>query len=1462
LPLFPAIASTLEEDSARQIAQTFAALDAENKYTEQLTYSDMNTLPLGMKKTINNNELTVAASNIRYHEKYAELTLFARLRISQRQEPLFFAASGVRISYEGGFMGDASLALIGDQNISINEHTVLTLKGGEFDGNTGTVNSARGSSITVDCAGLKELTIDASLRFSESLIRKVSDAGQPDGPVTSDFRIVAGDWNDLLVELSFPRFQIRGLEGFTFKLEGAVFDFSDSRNSGHIHFPDGYEDKYLVPGAYELWRGVYAREVEVGLPSDFSADETPPAFRSLHLLIDDNGVSGYFAAEHILPIEKGNASGWAFSIDRFWLDMEAHKIKRGGFDGIIGLPVSEGTRLDYTAQIMGNNHYQLAVSPVDNLDFDMFAGKAVLNANSWISIEMNNGKFLPEANLNGYLTLKSSLSEPEGNNGAGGNIKMENIEFRNLHLKTQNPYLTVDYMGYKGEIQLMGLPVSVSGIAVTANDREAVLGFNLSLNLDEQHVSVSTHLNFSAVYAVNGNRGIWKRNGVRLDEIAIRNCTIAGILTLDGRLQWMKDDPVFGEGFYGSISLEFKEVLKGCKLSVASAFGTKDGSRYWFVDGSIGLPMAIPVGGVVGIKGFGGSLSKGMERKTDAGSGGSRMGCSYVPNKDWGLGLKAAVLFASTGSDVVSGDASFEIMFNKSGGVNTIGFYGYLEFMANIPLIDNVQSQVTSLFKQYVDTENDLVKGSLEELQAWEKKKQENPSQAAGESGNSKQKAANASMAAVVGMLYNFPEKTFHANFDFYVNVAGGIIRGTASDNRAGYGVLHFSPSKWYIHLGRPDDRVGLQLGIPGIATVKATSYFMLGDEMPEAPAPPREVADILQEKQETLNYMRDLNALQSGKGIAFGSSLGFDTGDLVSNSILYARFNTGAGFDVMIKDYQNAQCKDRSGPIGMNGWYANGQAYAYLNGELGVKVNLKIIQTRCTIIKGGTAALLQAKLPNPTWFGGQMGVRFEVLNGLVKGNMKFKFSLGDECEIIYPGSSPLDVSMISDLSPAANASEVDVFTAPQLALSYPAQSPFTVEEENGPKTYRISLDKLVVKDGDTVISGDIKWNKDNTLATFYPFEVLPPHKPLRVEVAVGFEEEANGRWIVVTASGQKAQETREINFVTGDAPDYIPLHNIEYAYPLLDQQYYYPKEFTKGYVQLKQGQSYLFPQGWTYDVRIDRSGKSEKAAFSYDAGKKRLHYNLPSLSKSQEYAIRFSSASQTQASENTTTATKEIALLNEDGNTVLQSSAAAGQVIRENDGKLLLAYSFSSSKYNTFADKINGMKKRAFTVNVIGSNIIALGWDMSSMTEELEEAEISGTEAGGNKPLVKGTALLNDKYYKEWIAPLVYANYSTPGAIKLNRDGDETGVPPVYAFGRWKAGSIFPIRYEAPKYYFYDFGELRDKYVNAGNTAHPLYGAAYFPDILPGKYTATFQYILPGGEQGSSVEFEYNVEK
>jgi hypothetical protein len=1455
--------------SPDEIRSAFAALDAENKYTEQLTYSDLNVLPVGIKKTISNNEFAVAISNVRFYSGYAELTVFARMQIAQRKEPLFFAATGVKFSSDGGFMGDASLVLVNDVEIPVNGHTKLILKGGGLNAQNGTINKDGATSLSVDCSGFKELALNAELSFSKDFITRVTASGEPENqPVSATFAIVVNDWNNLLVELSLPRFKVNNLGDFMFQLSDVVFDFSDFRNSGSVIYPSGYEQKYMVPGIPELWRGVYAKDISVTLPKDLSNNGAPVSFSAHNLIIDDNGISGVFSAGNILPIETGNASGWAFSINRFWLELEAHNVRSGGFAGQLGLPVSEkGAYLDYSAQMVGNDRYELVVNPKDSIAFDMFMGKAVLNRNSTVTIAMDKGKFLPEANLSGYMTIDATIAGGENDTGSS-KATMKDIEFRELRLRTQRPYISVASMGYSGTIQLMNLPVSVSNLEISATDDAAKLSCNVNLNLDPKFISASTGLEITGAYHMENNRGRWKHKGVSVKEVELNNCSIAGVFTLNGRLKLMNNDPTYGDGFYGEINLEFQKIVSSLKVSTSAAFGQKDGERYWFVDGYVTLPTVIPIVGVAGINGFAGGVSNGMKRVSGAGLGMSRTGCGYIPDKDMGLGIKAGVMFASTDGSLMTGEAVFEVIFNKSGGLNTIGFFGSVQFAANIPGMDNIQNSMTSLLKKAVDKENELVQGSLEKLKFLQDKKNSNPSEAAGETTDSKEKASTASIGISVGILYDLSQSTLHATFDFYVNVAGGIVRGVNGDNRAGHGVMHISPQKWYVLMGTPDERVGLQVGIPGIATLTATSYFMMGDDIPGSPAPPQKVVDILSSKGETYDYMRDLNSLGAGRGIAFGASLGFNTGDLTF-LILYARFEMDAGFDVMLKDYGEAQCKGHDGPIGINGWYANGQSYFYMMGELGVKVNLAFVKARFPIIKGAAAMLLQAKLPNPTWFGGAMGVEFSVLGGKVKGKMKFEFSIGDECKIVFPGTSPIDVSMISDLTPRPNAQKLPVFTAPQLALTAAVGESFPFEDETGEKTYRISLNKFTVKDGNAELQGEIKWNREKTVATFYSHDVLPPQKQLTLDVAVGFEENVNGQWKTVYTSGQLAEERRTLNFTTDEAPDYIPKENIEYAYPLVEQKYYYPEEFKNGYVQLKRGQSYLFPtDGWAYSVQIARNEKTDKQSFGYDAANRRINYMLPDLSRSKDYSIQFLCVSTASAGETSGNRAMETVLLQEGENTVVQTGTSANEVVRSDEGKSILDYLFSSSRYRTFADKVNDMKKGAGQVEKAGSNIVGLGWELKSMPEAFETMEVFGAGNSNNIPLIYAEADLKDNYYKNDIYPILYKEYSAY-PIHLMREGDAIGIPPARAFGKFlvldgvEADRMkFPIRYELSRYYLNDYIELRNISTDKGMTSHPMYAHPFFVDIRTGNYSSVLQYILPGGERGSQVKFEYKVDR
>ena len=113
----------------------------------------------------------------------------------------------------------------------------------------------------------------------------------------------------------------------------------------------------------------------------------------------------------------------------------------------------------------------------------------------------------------------------------------------------------------------------------------------------------------------------------------------------------------------------------------------------------------------------------------------------------------------------------------------------------------------------------------------------------------------------------------------------------------------------------------------------------MMGTKIPASPPPPAKVSEILGGID--LDYMPNENALGEGKGIGFGAGLQFNTGHKTFGPF-YADFDAGAGFDVMLKNYGVVNCKGQSEPLGVNGWYANGQVWAYIEGAIGIEVKMR----------------------------------------------------------------------------------------------------------------------------------------------------------------------------------------------------------------------------------------------------------------------------------------------------------------------------------------------------------------------------------------------------------------------------------------------------------------------------------------------------------------------------------------
>jgi hypothetical protein len=1435
--------------------------DAQN-FIKSIDASSKFELPVGISKSIGGINYDVAIYAVRLRPLFAELDVVMQVEIPQNGKQLTFMAKGIKLSNQGGIVGDATLQLVGDYGINFSGDKVqLILKGG-------TREQLGGTYAKIDCDGFKEIGIDATVVFSRDLLlpENLNGTIQPDGRVTTSFKSIISNWNDLLVQVSLPNFQVKGLTGFGFTVDQAVFDFSDLRNSPSVVFPKGYTSSQMLPDNQNLWRGFYVRQLSVRLPQQFkSKDNVRTSLTAFNMLIDNQGVSGLFEGKNLIPMNKGDMNGWAFSLDSLGIELQANQLVQAGFNGGIVIPISgEQKSFDYKAIINNEDNYVFNVVAKSDMSFPMFqAAKVDIYRGSSLEVRVLNGAFLPKANLHGRMNVKAKLSD------GGQGIELADIRFENLRIQAVSPYIQVGTFSFGSEAlqqKMAGFPISISEIGLrNINAKEVGLDFRLKLNLvGESNGAFAADAGLTIVGNMGTETGSqsWQFKAIEVRDIAVD--INGGAFKFKGRLVFYRNDIAYGDGFNGIVDAEFASMVR---VRASAIFGNVKGMRYWYADAMVDFKPGIPIFPGVAISGFGGGAYFKMKMDNAGGSelGKTASGIIYVPSENSGLGLKATVAISSSpGAEAFNAEATFEISFFASGGVRYIAFMGNA-FIATPPALDNVLGKIqastgkmlSALKKTETTASHGLLKlGQVDNSTAQEIHGPVGP--AAGKRGG---------ISARVFISFDFENSVLHGNFNVSIDVASVITGG-------GEAVLHFAPSEWYVYVGTPDNRFNLGFGV-GSIRAKSETYFMVGTKILSSPPPPEAVSRILGGRD--FNYMKDLNEIGTGGGFAFGASFSFSTGNL-NFLIFYAKFEAGMGFDIMLKNYGDVRCEGSSSRIGVNGWYANGQVYAYFEGSIGIHVDLFLVSGDFEILSIGAAAILQAQFPNPFWMQGTVGGRFSILGGLVSGSCSFQVTLGNKCKLVQQQQNVLSgIRVISQMTPAAGEKEVNVFNAPQAVFSMPVNKTFNVSDKQVGKTiqrsFRIKLEQFKFTSDGKEIVGAMQWNEAQDVVAFNSVDVLPPKKEIKGVVEVSFEESINGTWTPALFQGKRVTEKLEVTFTTGTAPDYIPHTNIAYTYPVIGQLNYYKDETREGYIKLKQGQPYLFEPGaeWNQVGRFtSQSGKKSEFGFSYSSGL--VAFSTPSdLQTNQLYAFELLNVPKQAAGaidRNVKEEKNKLAVGNESTDTEIKTKKAEGS-LTELEEKAIFTANFKSSRYSSVSEKFSNLSfSKGWTwslqtgVNELGSNIDG---------EVFDKFEFVESTYPKNALLQFEADLTGNNWYENLVYPLTYEGYPLNGNIRLLRRQEAfLNVPPARAiYLRQSPNTITltpemiasgnynlptnqaAIIYNLPLEMYRDYLDLQaivaNLSVSQSNSRTDRLLVTPFPVVRQGDYKIKVKHILPG---------------
>lgn len=1448
-------------EEEKKIFDLDAFVKQHNRLVDKIDAASVIDLPVGIVKTVGALQYTIVISKMTTTpDKGTFLEVCMSFTLPQNGKQLAFIAKKVQFTNAGGIIGEPKLELIGNKTINLGTQSIkLVLKGTAKD----VVSKESVTNVTFDCNGYKSMSIAADVEFSPIVfVPENSDGSLREGEtLRSSFTATTQNFNDLVVDLSVAPFQIKGIKGLGFSVISASLDFSDLQNPASVIFPTNYLKTTLGAGVTpNLWRGLFIKEATIKLPKEIKRKTTPNdrvSFSGTNLIIDERGFTGVISAPNLFPITEGNMSGWAYSITEFSAGFEASQFKSAGFKGKMNIPIlKDNSELDYSAIIGLGGNYSFTISPKNNVEFDIWAAKATILPTSTVTIAAVNGTFKPQANLNGTLSITKSTEQSSGSSNTILNVG--SLEFERLVVKTEAPYLTLGAVKYNSSTSssssLAAFPLTFTDIGIQTQGNKTGIAFTAKVNFmksEEEGFSGTGGLIIWGERSASTNR--WKYKNVEVTKIGVA-VGKPGAFEIKGEVIFFDNDPTYGKGFKGTVSAKFKGDIG---LDAMALFGGVGDLRYWYADGmykGFGIPL-----GFISIYGFGGGVyhhmkQQGYKDPVSSNIGSSMSGIVYVPTPDVSLGLNASVALATTGvNEVINADVTFGISFSSSGGLSQVSFNG------NAYLIT---SEYLSAATDVVSNAKGLAGGATEPA-----------------------KTTNGNRAQIWGninLLWDAKLHSFHGELNIYANVAGGLLRGIGPGNRAGWAVMHFDPKDWYIYVGTPADRCGIK--IANFLTM--TSYFMTGTKVLDSPPPPPEISSLFPNID--TDYMRELNALGAGRGFAFGASLDVNTGD-VNFLIFYAKLRVFGGFDIMLKNYGEARCEGRSGVIGINGWYANGQAYALVEGAVGIKVDLRFYKGKYEIFYARVGAFLQAQGPNPFWMQGGLDGEYRILNGLVKGRCHFEFEVGDKCKLT--NVNPLaGITMISQITPEPDKKDVDAFTSPQAIFNMSIGEEFAIKDETGKvRTFRVKLEKFDLKAADnTIIPGIIEWNADRTVAAYKLTEVLPSTAKLKATALVIYEEKIAGQWQAVLVSNKPITEMKESSFTSGIAPTTIPLSNIAYSYPIINQYNFYKNEYGQGYIKLITGQSTLFtpPSGFVQKGRM-RTTKGEEVLFAigYDKPTATVTYNIPSsIKNSTIYSfeiVNIPTVAPQAIDRNVTSKTEQTLDPKAGASTAEITTKSAQGSIATLAEKKLLSYYFRTSMYNSFTEKFNKIKFYSTAVVGVRYQVTRLS-NYAVSDEQYEKIEL--LPFGNNASLLSLTASLDETiWYKNSIYDLMYKYYPIANASITYRTVAELGAPPTKATYIYQSpldkvltdnditglnSASTSLRhyfiYDVDNYVDQDFYDLQSKLaalykskrLNAVDyqKAKTLLETTVCPKMVAGDYPIDIKYTLPGIMKQTSI--------
>ena len=1110
---------------------------------------------------------------------------------------LYFKGERVKIENDDFCLDNVNLDLTVGGGIDDFEFPLRIIKG---DPNV----EGKGSYATFSCEGLKNFNLQAQYPFPKEQLVPADQSSGVD-TVMANFIISSPTLGSFMSFASVTPFSIPGVDDMIFTIDSAYVDYSDASNPANFF----YQDPDTGEEVDEKWKGVFFRKISISLPPSITSFNGGKELLvgGENIVYDrGNGISAEIFAYNLLELGDGSLDGWGLSIDTLNVNVKYNSLENLDLGGNVYIPITgEGENINYNCLIgkdeNGQSTVVFAMDVQGEYTLPMLGDlKMSLDNSSKAGVRYNSGGgFEPYANFSGALQIVLG-----GGNSGIPEIAIPDITFQDFKLNDLEMAATaaagevtggldrmsIGTFGFGGidggdipeipsrggagsgasgggEKKVNGMPINIKNFDFTSvkegGKPKKKLEATLELNLLKGTKSISGALTLGIIGEVEYSKLISKTpwDALTYDKVEVGEIMVDAKFStvhVKGALAVFDQHATYGKGFKGGIDITLELAKSQIKAKAVGQFGVtnynhNEDYRYFFFDLQVEKNPGFPMGSVE-LRGIGGGFYFNMDKSykqlneedygnampaLNATPGQSFTGADYTP-KQGKFGFSASVILAMTPTaELLNGDAELTVQMDYNDlSIEKIMFSGRVNIMSP----------------------------------SWKKRDE-------------------SAIIAQMNITLNIEKKVLNADYRFDVKAPSGPVPLVVGE---GSGALQIDLDNEdendfdsYMFFGKPKDPIKVDLVFHKLKFGGLEAYFMSGADIPDMIP--------LAEKSKVFESMSEVPSSDRGNstaGVAFGFFREFGTE--IKAGPIKASFQVAYGLDASFKKYPDARCDNV--PLGLNGWYLKGRAYAGLEGAVSVEAKIFKKTFSLTLMQMNAAVKLYAELPNPTYVEGEAYVKGSVLNGKIKVDKHIKIKIGQRCEIeIDPSALVADIKIVSGIHPSEDKDKqaFKVYDAPIIAfdrkVSWSGDVPSEIMEvEAGDVTYQffpfVHEHKFTGPDGKDISA--IKSLNNSLILS--PKSLLKPLSQHKLKLVIRWRQREwnnsqTGGWKdwkdVKRRDGSYFEEVVDETFKTGKNPEKMQTAFLDPSlhFPFRNQRYWH-RNFAKGEIHFsKPGFEYMF---------------------------------------------------------------------------------------------------------------------------------------------------------------------------------------------------------------------------------------------------------------------------------------------